>query len=54
MFQVTYGTAQKAKSLDPISFNYILLKSVAKVEYMSSILNILVSLPFVYEFANNK
>ena len=51
-FQAMFKPVREKTSSDTRDPNYSLWKCVAKSDYLSSILSILVSLPFVYGFTN--
>ena len=49
-----FNIARKATSSDPQSLAYTLWKCVSKSYYLSSIMSVLLSLPFVYTFVNTR
>ena len=51
-FQTMFNVARKATSSNPKSFYCTLWKCVAKHHYLSGIMSILLSIPFVYGFVN--
>ena len=53
-FQVMFKVAREATSFDSQSPDYTLWKSVAKSDYLLSIMSVLLSLPFVCGFVNTK
>lgn len=53
-FQKMFKVADERTSSNPADLNYTLWKAMAQSEYLSSFLSILVSLPFIYGFPNQK
>ena len=53
-FQTMFNVARKATSSDPHSPDYTLWKSVAKRDYVPSIMSVLLSLLFVYGFITTR
>jgi hypothetical protein len=53
-FQEMFKKKHEATSSDPHGMNYTIWKAMAKSEHLSSFLSILISLPFIYGFANTR
>ena len=51
-FQDMFKVADEKTSSNPADLNYTIWKAMARSKYLSSILSILVSLPFIYGFPN--
>jgi hypothetical protein len=53
-FQEMFKKKHEATSSDPHGMNYTIWKAMAKSKHLSSFLSILISLPFIYGFANTR
>ena len=53
VFQSMFKAALEKTSSHPADLNYTIWKAMARSDYLSSFLCILISLPFVYGFAND-
>ena len=53
-FQGMFRKKHEATSSDPHGMNYSTWKAMAKSNHLSSFLGILISLPFIYGFANTR
>jgi hypothetical protein len=53
-FQDMFKKKHEATSSDPNGMNYTIWKAMAKSKHLSSFLSILISLPFIYGFANTR